>query len=343
MRSPSSMSRWIASLRALIERVAALLRRYPGLVALFGFVSGLASFLLVDRQASLAKIIAVVMLISWLWLALGHSLHRWLERCFGLRLPPPLLQYATQMIHQESLFFVLPFFAITTSWNTGQVLFTGLLGLAALVSILDPLYYRVLAPRRWLYLAFHSLTLFAVLLTALPIILHLDTVQSYRWALSIALVLAIPSLAALTGRSWRRWLVAPVLLVILVGAGWLGRLWVPPATLWLTEVAISHDVRERAPSERLRRISVEHLTTEGLYAYTAINAPRGLSERIQHVWRWNGAEVDRITLQIQGGREAGYRAWTHKRNFPRDPRGQWQVQVVTEAGQLIGMLRFEVE
>lgn len=337
------MPRWIASLHPLIERATAFLRRYPGLVALFGFVSGLASFLLVDRQAGLAKVIAAVMLVSWLWLVLGHSLRAWLERCFGLRLPPPLLHYATQMIHQESLFFILPFYIITTSWNTGQVLFTGVLGLAALVSILDPLYYRGLAPRRWLYLAFHSLTLFAVLLTALPIILQLDTVQSYRWALGVALLLALPSLAALTGRGWRRWLMAPLLLVALAGLGWLARLWVPPATLWLTEVAISHEIRERAPAERLRRVGVERLRDEGLYAYTAINAPRGLAERIQHVWRLNGKEVDRITLSIQGGRDAGYRAWTHKRNFPADPRGKWQVQVLTEAGQLIGMLRFEVE
>ncbi|HLT05275.1 MAG TPA: DUF5924 family protein [Pseudomonas sp.] len=337
------MPRWTDALHPLVERVATFLKRYPGLVALFGFVSGLASFLLVDRQAGLAKVIAAVMLVSWVWLALGHGLRAWLERRFGLRLPPPLLHYATQMIHQESLFFILPFFIITTSWNTGQALFSGLLGLAALVSILDPIYYRGLAPRRWLYLAFHSLTLFAVLLTALPIILHLDTVQSYRWALGIALLLALPSLAALTGTGWRRWLVAPLLLVALAGAGWLARLWVPPATLWLTEVAISHEVRERAPAERLRRVSRRRLDAEGLYAYTAINAPRGLSERIQHVWRHEGREVDRIELSIQGGREAGYRAWTHKRNFPPDPRGKWQVRVVTEAGQLIGMLRFEVE
>lgn len=34
------------------------------------------------------------------------------------------------MIHQETLFFVLPFFFITTTWNSGQLVFTGLLGAA---------------------------------------------------------------------------------------------------------------------------------------------------------------------------------------------------------------------
>ncbi|MNT98741.1 hypothetical protein D3C72_2413920 [compost metagenome] len=60
------------------------------------------------------------------------------------------------------------------------------------------------------------------------------------------------------------------------------------------------------------------------------------------MWRFNGREVDRIALNIHGGREAGYRAWTHKQNFPGNPAGRWQVQVLTEAGQMIGTLRFRV-
>ena len=41
-------------------------------------------------------------------------------------------------------------------------------------------------------------------------------------------------------------------------------------------------------------------------------------------------------------RKEGYRAWTHKLNFPASPEGRWQVRVVTEAGQMIGVLRFDV-
>ena len=38
----------------------------------------------------------------------------------------------------------------------------------------------------------------------------------------------------------------------------------------------------------------------------------------------------------------GYRAWTHKQNFPGNPAGKWQVRVLTEDGQVIGVLRFKV-
>ena len=148
-------------------RLLALLQRYPGLIAAFGFCSGVASFILVDRQAGVGKVIAVLMLLSWAWLLLEGLLTRSAARWLGIEVPPLLLRYLTQLIHQESLFFALPFFFVTTAWNSGQALFTGLLGAAALLAITDPLYYKWLAARRWLYLSFHTLALFAVLLVAL--------------------------------------------------------------------------------------------------------------------------------------------------------------------------------
>src|SRR5690606_41638514 len=82
--------------------------------------------------------------------------------------------------------------------------------------------------------------------------------------------------------------------------------------------------------------------SQGIYAYTAIHAPRGLNERIFHVWIHNGKVIDRVALQISGVREEGYRSWSHKQNFPANPLGSWQIQVQTEANQVIGRLRFYV-
>jgi hypothetical protein len=332
-------------LKAQLLRLHALLQRFPWVMPLYGFVSGLAGFFLVERQAEFAKVIAILMLVSWLWLALENLLSQQLAQRFGLQLPPWLLRFATQMVHQQSLFFVLPFFALTTAWDSGQLVFTGLLGLCALIAIIDPLYFNWLAPRRWLYLAFHSLTLFAVLLTALPIILHQTTAQSYQWALLASVLLSFPSLlGTLKINRWWRWLALPGLSLALLGAGWLARPWVPPATLWLSEVVVSAQMNasQRAPGQAREQLSSAQLKQQGLYAYTAINAPRGLTERIYHVWRHNGTEVDRIALDIQGGTKAGYRAWSHKQNFPAEPSGKWRVDVITDGGQTLGVLRFRV-
>ena len=334
--------------KALFERIVVAgnewLQRYPWALAVFGFFSGLASFFLVERNDELAQVLTLLMLGSWAWLALENMLKKGVWHWFGIKVPRPVLRFVNQLVHQETLFFVIPFFVFTTAWNSGQLLFTSLLVAAAAVSIIDPLYYGWLARKRWLYFLFHGVTLFAMLLTALPIVFNLPTSASYPWALGIAMVVALPSLARSMPLEWRRQTGSAVLLVVLTGAvGWWARAWVPPASLWLTEVAITDrlDDSSREPDRRLTRIDESQLRA-GLYAYTAIRAPRGLHERIYHVWYHNGKEIDRIALEITGGREEGYRAWTHKENFPESLAGQWNIRVITSAEQLIGVLRFSV-
>ncbi len=107
-------------------------------------------------------------------------------------------------------------------------------------------------------------------------------------------------------------------------------------------MALSTEVPNRTPGDRLKQVRASPIRSAALHAYTAIKAPRGLNERIYHVWQHNGKEVDRIALNINGGRKEGYRAWTHKQVFPANPVGRWQVRVLTEDGQVIGVLRFRV-
>ncbi|MER2552808.1 MAG: DUF5924 family protein [Thauera sp.] len=344
-RSAPGSSR-LARLKRRGLRVVVWLRRHPWLIASFGFVSGVLSFVLVERHEGLARAMAVAMLAGWLLLVLERVLDRALRRRFGFGLPPAVVRYLTQFTHQESLFFALPFFAASTSWNSGQAVFTSALGVMALVAIVDPLYFGRLAKRRWLFLGYHTLTLFALLLVVLPLVLQVPAMASYQAALAVAVVLSFPTLAgAISVPRWWRGLLVLVLLLGLGATGWLARLWVPPATLRLTQVAVTTQVDEarKAPTESLRSIEAARLLQEGLYAYTAIHAPLGLSEQVSHVWRHEGQEVDRIVLEVSGGRAEGYRAWTRKRNFPEDPRGRWQVQVLTADERMVGTLRFTVE
>ncbi|MDX1588718.1 MAG: DUF5924 family protein [Oleiphilaceae bacterium] len=328
-----------------VLRLAVRVRRHPYLFALVGFTSGIASFVLVERQEDMAGFIALFMLLSWLWLVLETPIRRALHHLFGLDLPPSLVRFTTQLVHQESYFFVLPFFLVTTTWSSAQALFSGLLMIAALISITDPLYYGWLAKRRWLFLAYHALALFVLLLTALPIIFHLSTPQSYALATFLAMIFALPSLVqAMPMGGWRGALSLTGVVLALTAVTWFGRLGVPPATLRLTEGVITQtvDASQRSAGKGRVRLSAEALDANGLFAYTAIRAPRGLNERIYHQWRHNGHERDRIALDIQGGREEGYRAWTHKLTFPPNPEGRWQVRVLTEGGQQIGQMRFSI-
>jgi hypothetical protein len=334
--------RW---LKSLVLRLIEIFKRFSWLMAVIGFASGVASFLLVDGREAYAQLIAILMLVSWVWLVLENWLRAGFLRRFGFDMPPTVMRFATQMVQQESLFFALPFFLAATSWNHGQSIVTGLLLLCALISVIDPIYYKHLAPRRALFIVFHALSLFAVLLVVLPLILHLTTGQSLALALLMALLFSLPSLGLLlpSERWWRLPLLA-LMLMALAGGLWQVRSWVPPATLRLIGITLARQIdhAQRTPGASLGQIDAATLRREGLYAWTAVRAPRGLREQIHHVWLHQGVEVDRITLDISGGRDEGYRAWTHKLNFPEDSVGRWQVRVVTDSGQLIGLTRFTV-
>ena len=86
------------------------MQKRPGLLAVLAFCSGIASYVLVDRKESFAQVVALVLLISWLWLIVDNWLRDKVEERFGVSVSPNVTRFALQMIQQESLFFALPFF-----------------------------------------------------------------------------------------------------------------------------------------------------------------------------------------------------------------------------------------
>src|SRR5690606_5386499 len=116
------------------------------------------------------------------------------------------------------------------------------------------------------------------------------------------------------------------------------------ATLWVADMRMTTrvDVSGRAPGAAVRSIDAAALAAGGLYAWSSIRVPRGLRERVEHHWIHEGRRIDVIALDVRGGREAGYRAWSHKTAFPAKPHGRWEVRVVTASGQLIGHTYFDV-
>ncbi len=88
-------------------------------------------------------------------------------------------------------------------------------------------------------------------------------------------------------------------------------------------------------------IQVEDLA-QGLWIFSSIRAPNGLHEEIYHEWYWENRLMDRIKLEIIGGREEGFRSWSRKEVFPNKPQGSWKVMVTTSGGQLLGSCSFEV-
>ncbi|MGQ0587856.1 MAG: DUF5924 family protein, partial [Gammaproteobacteria bacterium] len=328
---PAQPNRW--------QRLLEWLHRYRYALAPLSFAAGLASFLLIERREWLAQWISALLIVGWLLILFEEAAAR------RLRLSPGVLRFGIQAIQQETFFFTLPFFLHTTTWTTGQAAFTGAALLAGLCSMWDPLYFGRIAARPWLYLAFHALAVFVGTLTVAPVLLHLTTTQTVALASAAVAVLAVPTLWKVIERQRPlHWLFLCFGSLALGALAWELRAFVPPATLWIHEGRVTGtvDVAQRQPGPALAVVPASQLHAQGLYAFTAIRAPRGLHERVYHRWLHEGKDVDRIALDLVGGRAEGFRAWSYKRGFPANSAGDWTVQVVTEGGQLIGQVGFRV-
>ncbi|MBI5645175.1 DUF2914 domain-containing protein [Candidatus Kaiserbacteria bacterium] len=81
------------------------------------------------------------------------------------------------------------------------------------------------------------------------------------------------------------------------------------------------------------------------YVFAAVFAPTGLSTSIVHEWQYYDSErgwvtESRITFNIVGGRDGGYRGYSLKSSLHE---GKWRVNVLTAYGQTIGRIVFRVE
>lgn len=123
---------------------------------------------------------------------------------------------------------------------------------------------------------------------------------------------------------------------------------IPPAPLRVTQGLACRQIIEREPHGISHSFVVDSKDLQGslepVYCYTAIQAPRGLKDKIEHRWYQDGRLINTVPLSsIKGGRKEGYRTWSVKRNFPKDPTGDWLCEARTQGGQIIGQVRFVVE
>ncbi|RMF18450.1 MAG: DUF2914 domain-containing protein [Candidatus Dadabacteria bacterium] len=313
---------------------------------LFSFCAGICSYALLERGEATARWIPLLLIIGWVvqpYIAAAQRRTALLQA-----LPPSALESAgnlvLQSVQQESFFFALPFIYRATVWDSPSTLFSLIVGLAGAVSVIDPVWSRWIARHRLLLTLYHALALFVAALVAIPLLAGTDAATGLIAAAALTTLFAVPTLSGWREfRRWRAW--GRLLLLAVIGGmlAWVGRGWIPPAPLRVVDAAITPEVI----ADKLRVGSPKQVWTVadlrgGVVAYTPIRAPLGLNEAIFHEWIHEGERVDRIQLDIRGGRKAGFRTWSRKQNFPANPVGQWLVDVVTAYGQLLGRLRFTV-
>ena len=155
-----------------LERLARLLKRVPWLLPATSFAAGWLGFVMVQRGADLARLIAMLALLGWPWLLVEPWVRRRLEKRKA-HMGNFVVNFVSQSLQQEMLFFSLPLLIGATQRDAGQIAFTGLVGAAALVSTIDPLYERYVATRAARRLLFHAYCSWIAALVVLPMVLLL--------------------------------------------------------------------------------------------------------------------------------------------------------------------------
>jgi len=309
---------------------------------------GIVGALMMDRGPKRGAIVAVVSIVTWivllvvLWLGRlrehGEPAHPKARLVFGAHFSTLLLTQSS--IHLQ-VYFALPFYFKAWAGTVGHTVFLVLVGVAAIASLWDPLTeYLLLRTRFGVALpAFASFVALAAVLPGLGIGNGVSL-----WVAAGAAGLALPVLAVadrLQGRSRPRDLLVAVGIALVVpialalGAARI----VPAAPMHL----VSADIGTRQSGREVVD-PTDHFAKKPsrMMCATAIFAPLGVKDRLYHVWRKDGRVVDRIELEIAGGREDGFRTWSIKRNFGDDPEGEWSCAVETESGQFLGERRVRI-
>jgi len=254
-------------------------------------------------------------------------------------------EYVILSLCHNLLLFVLPAYYASATLTSANAAFLAVLTAAALVTAIDPAYRRFIQPsavRRHLLFGF---SVFAALNVALPLV-GVRPIMALAGSAALAVLSITPALRQGGILSWKKaYARAAILACLAVALVWFGRAVVPPAPLFLAQRVAARAVTDLTPvdviNESIPAASVEDWGQ--LAAYTAVYAPGGLKQAVEHVWSRNGVMFARIPLSpVSGGRAEGFRTYSITRRLMPPIAGRYRVDVVTASGQLIGRLRFVV-
>ena len=134
----------------------------------------------------------------------------------------------------------------------------------------------------------------------------------------------------------------------------------PAVPLSLQDSGIYHYVNKDTNGEYITQKEIDtrrfakyltpiyHLTPsdQGVYFFSAVNAPAELTAPISYVWEYYDTTAnhwvvsgDPITFTLAGGRENGYRAYSQKENITE---GLWRVTVKVDNNRIVGRVKFQV-
>lgn len=313
-------------------------------ISVFSLGLGLTTLFVFRRGLPHVGWIVGYLLLLVLLVAAVTELRQPLERR-GRRRIVGAADYTVQSLYHGLLLFVLPAYYASATLDSPNVLCLAAVVAGALVTAVDPWYAVIVRPRRWLNQTLLGFSIFAALNVALPL-LGIRPILALEGAAALTAVAMMPVFRERGALTWRQaYPRSAVLAVAAMAAVWVGRAAVPPAPLFVARATAARSVTLLEPVEPVDS-PIPTSTVAGwggIAAYTAVYAPAGLRQPIEHVWWKDGRLLARVPLSpLRGGRKEGFRTYSRKTDLKPPYDGRYRVDVVTASGQLIGRLRFTV-
>lgn len=198
-----------------------------------------------------------------------------------------------------------------------------------------------------------------------PVLMKVQNDTTFTISVMIAIVVSLAYVFILSRMSESANDESPRLYALAIGIPmFIGMLYflnvLPAVPLSLKKDGIYHDVfrndrgefiaRKEESVSFLKRFNkpIYHIGEQdnGVYFFSAVDAPKELSAPISHVWeyydentkRWISSAV--ISFTLEGGRDSGYRAYSYKENVTE---GLWRVTVKVDEKRIVGRLQFWVK
>ncbi len=320
----------------------------------YALALGAGVVLFAQRGFGHARWLAVTLGLAWLLVVLifrlfasGGQMRAFDATDTKTRVHFYVMTYALKNLYQGMLFFLLPFYWKSTTFDAANGWFVLLLAVCAVLSTLDIVFDRVLMRWRALASLFHGITLFGCLNLVIPALFP-DT--RTLWSLLAAAAITVVGFWTLhvTGRVLRKRMYIAVFaltLAIGVAAVYRARAAIPPVPMYVSSAAVGP--KQLSDGRLAMEVKTLHPSViQELVAVTDVVVPGGRGDRLRHVWLREGREVHRSseeTSRIEGPKGVvRLRSSLTGRDLPEDLVGAWSVDVETEDGQLVGRTEFRV-
>lgn len=233
------------------------------------------------------------------------------------------------------LLFALPFYLESITLRSWNILFAPIIIGVTIITNWYYIYQNIVMKNPLFSSFFFAVTFFCVLNLLLPVLFGIRNIWSLLISGTAASILSVifvyPHISIIKNRKNHLKFIAGVFIFFIML--WFGRSIVPPAPLRLIYASACEVVQDFNPQFPFKFKKAGEINQ--VFFFTSIFAPRGLREKVNHVWFHNGIKLVEINLrEIRGGREKGFRTWSS--HIILEGAGEYTIEVWTHSGQMLG-------